>query len=165
MAGNDNGTICVLRLGIRVASEHRAAESFLAKGGKVRLDCGPLGVVEIAKPEELPAWEPAVLGVDLSGIAALTDKDVGGLRGLSRLETLKLGSTKITDAAMRVIKDLASLKELQIPKTAVGDAGLEQLAGLKQLGELDLRQTPITDASLARLREAKKRAGQGKTRG
>ncbi|MHC4630411.1 MAG: redoxin family protein [Planctomycetota bacterium] len=74
------------------------------------------------------------------------------LEGLTSLESLQLGATRITDAGLGHLKNLTALQNLCVHRTQVTDAGLAHLKGLTRLQSLCLHNTRISDASLAYLK-------------
>lgn len=81
----------------------------------------------------------------------LTDDDLVGLEGMTKLEWLCLERARITDDGLKHLKGLTHLKGLRLEGTGITDAGLEHLGRLRQLKRLDLGNTKITDAGVVHL--------------
>ena len=77
--------------------------------------------------------------------------DVSPLVSLTNLETLDLGSTKITDAGVASLVSLTNLKSLDLVDTDITDAGVASLSRLTNLKSLILAFTSITDVGVASL--------------
>ena len=107
----------------------------------------------------------------------VTDAGLVNLKGLTMLQTLILGETKVTDAGLMHLKRM-NLKMLDIPteaKTDIGlkhylaakqpptqlflfgwqitDAGLAHIKGMTSLRKLYLTDTKVTDAGIAELQK------------
>jgi hypothetical protein len=77
--------------------------------------------------------------------AGLTNVELAGLKGLTRLEHLSLSENpKITDAGMQTIKSFERLRELYLANTGITDRGLAALKGLDGLRTLNLANTKVT---------------------
>lgn len=76
----------------------------------------------------------------------VTDAGLVHLKGLRRLNRLRLNDTEITDAGLAHLADLTRLEHLGLSGTQVTDAGLAHLDGLIALNSLALGATRITDA-------------------
>ena len=74
------------------------------------------------------------------------------LEGLTQVERLNLGGTRITDAGLERLKTLTQLQVLCLSSTLVTDGGLEHLNGLSHLQAVILNGIPITDAGLEHLK-------------
>jgi hypothetical protein len=107
-----------------------------------------------------PKWLRTVLGddffqsvyaVDLTD-TRVRDKDLGKLKGWSKLEELQIDGTRVTDAGLEHLKDLGRLRTLSLGLTGVTDAGLENLKGLNLLRMLSLDATHVTDTGLEHLK-------------
>ena len=84
-----------------------------------------------------------------------------GLEHFTSLLELYLTDAKVTDAGLAHIKGLARLQILRLgrsgfhkrePGVGVTDTGLECVSGLAGLRELDLGLTPVTDEGLKHLK-------------
>ncbi len=95
---------------------------------------------------------PGLASLDLSGVD-LTGDDLASLRGLNRLEALRLVGTTGTDGIPGAVS--RNLKSLKLPYCDITDAGLAGLTGLEKLEVLDLTGTGITAAGLDRLTAVK----------
>jgi hypothetical protein len=91
---------------------------------------------------------PGLKSLDLAGVE-LTAADLACLRGLGRLESLRLAGALGTDGVPGAAS--RTLKSLKLPFCDLTDAGLVSLAGLDRLEVLDLTATNITAAGLERL--------------
>ena len=78
----------------------------------------------------------------------VTDADLVHLKGLTNLQSLRLGDTQVTDAGLVHLKGLTKLQTLHLRHTEITDAGLVHLKELTELRELSLVGTKITDAGL-----------------
>ena len=78
----------------------------------------------------------------------ITDKTLKNLEGLTQLQSIQLGKTRITDAGLANLKNLTQLCILDINDTAISDAGLKHLHGLSQLHDINLWNTKVTDDGL-----------------
>lgn len=85
--------------------------------------------------------------VILAGTKA-TDKDLGVLIHLDRLEELNLGGTDISNNGLKHIAKAPGIRTLILSGTQVNDAGLTEIRNLKNLGTLQLRQTNVTGEGL-----------------
>jgi hypothetical protein len=124
----------------------------------------------LAALQELPNLQQLYLGG-----TRITDRGIGHLRGMSRLDVLELPDT-ITDSGLRVLSALPSLRVLSIrlnsaltntglavigkcpvlqvldlSETAIGDDGLLLLRDIPHLTVLDLWGTPVSDVGLVHL--------------
>jgi hypothetical protein len=86
--------------------------------------------------------------------ASESDLPLGGLEGLTRLDSLNLSELRVTDAELEHLKGLTALQSLDLADTPVTDAGLEHLKGLTTLQTLDLSGTMVTDGGVRKLRKA-----------
>ena len=110
-----------------------------------RLDATGLSIQSLAGLEHATALSYLELPVN-------PISDVSPLVSLTNLETLDLGSTKITDAGVASLVSLTNLETLDLVDTAITDAGVASLSGLTNLKKLVLAFTNnITDASVASL--------------
>lgn len=75
------------------------------------------------------------------------------LSGLSHLETLYFGQTKLTDAAIDEIAKLKDLKELYVKKCNFNNAHLAKLKTLPKLEMMELFHTELTNDGLKTLAE------------
>ena len=98
------------------------------------------------------AWGQEKL--DLSGQDITDEQLAEKLKGLTKLEELSLGYTKITDAGLVHLKGLTNLEWLFLEDTQITDAGLVHLKGLTNLKHLSLWNTKITDAGVQELKKA-----------
>jgi hypothetical protein len=80
-----------------------------------------------------------------------SDDDLAHLKGLTGLQTLYLGGTKVTDAGLVHLKGLTGLQTLDLWGTGVTDAGLAHLKGLTRLQSLNLEGTEVKDAGMEHL--------------
>ena len=114
---------------------------------------------------------------------ATTDAGSSNIRGLTALEQLDLGSTRVTDAGLEHLEGLMALRrlsldavhltdsglkhlsrfsrleQLNISRTRVTNAGLEHLAGMTALKSLSLRELPVTDSGLEKIKGLKSLEG------
>jgi WD40 repeat protein len=86
--------------------------------------------------------------------ASESDLQLGGLKGLTRLDSLNLSELRVTDAELENLEGLTALQSLDLSETPVTDAGLKHLKGLTTLQSLDLSGTRVTNAGLRKLRKA-----------
>ena len=120
--------------GLRLNPEARLRAEIERLGGKVTVDDKSPG-----KP---------IIGVDLFG-TSVTDKGLGRLKGLARLQSLELKAVPVTDGGMEDLKGLTSLRSLRVSGTKVTDTGLKHLKGLTNLQALNLSSNWwVTDAGL-----------------
>ena len=92
----------------------------------------------------------AVVSVAL-GNTNITDAGLVHLKGLTKLERLRLEGTKVTDAGLVHLKGMTKLWNLHLEGTQVTDYGLTHLKGLTSLTELWLGNTKVTDVGLVHL--------------
>jgi hypothetical protein len=150
MTGNRNGTVYVLRLGPPQGPERQVAQWVLKQGGAVQLDSSA-EAAEISDAEDLPSWEPSVIGVNLRNKAAVTDEDLEQLLALSSLQRLDVSRTKITPAAANTLARMPALRELELAGTKIGDEAIMRLQELKGVESLNLTGTSLSDRGIARL--------------
>jgi Leucine-rich repeat (LRR) protein len=82
------------------------------------------------------------------------DLQLGGLKGLTRLDSLNLSELRVRDTELRHLKGLTALQSLDLSDTPVTDAGLKHLRELTTLQSLDLSGTKVTSAGVRKLRKA-----------
>jgi hypothetical protein len=97
----------------------------------------------VSHVEQLPYLRHLSVGV-ASQDCPVTDASLVQLKGLTRLETLRLYHTRVTDAGLVHLQGLSQLESLELCGTKVTDAGLVHLQGLPRLQMLDLRSTEVT---------------------
>jgi Leucine-rich repeat (LRR) protein len=88
------------------------------------------------------------------GNTRVSDGGLAHLKGLTSLKQLWLGNTQVTDAGLAHLKERTNLENLSLSNTQIGDAGLMHLKGLKRLQKLSLGNTRVTDAGVADLERA-----------
>lgn len=89
--------------------------------------------------------------LDLS-LTYVSDRGVGRLKGLDKLEELNLFAAEfITDAALAFLRGHRGLKKLNLRGTDVTDTSLAYVAELTGLTSLDISFTQITDVGLEHL--------------
>jgi Leucine-rich repeat (LRR) protein len=92
-----------------------------------------------------------VIGVSLAG-SAVTDADLGHLRGWKLLQFLDLSDCKnVTDAGLAYLARLPELTELNLAGSGVRGDGLDHLKTADRLRALDARKTGATARHLAPL--------------
>jgi hypothetical protein len=142
--------------------DRHAAEWLLARRGAVLLEGGTV----VSDPKGLPAGRfrvEAVYGQD----HPFGDDDVDHLRGLARVDTVRLARAALTDKGLEKLAGLPWAEGLRVldldwRRTAppggddglVTDAGLAHVGKLKSLEELSLARTRVTGSGfdpLARL--------------
>jgi Leucine-rich repeat (LRR) protein len=74
----------------------------------------------------------------------MTDDNIAGLKGLTKLKVLDLLDAPVGDKAIDTIVKLTDLEELNLSGTKVGDAGAKKLLALKKLKILQLNNTKVT---------------------
>ena len=79
---------------------------------------------------------------------ALSDSEIGFVRGLAHLKVLGIRNSRVTDAGLQFLRGLTQLEEVDLTGTQIGDAGLDQLSGLGKLKRLDFSDTRVTDRGL-----------------
>ena len=82
----------------------------------------------------------------------VTDAGIVHLKGLPKLQRLRLSFTKVSDAGLACLKGLTDLEMLVLFHTKIGDAGLVHLKGLTKLKTLDLNSTKVSDAGMVYLK-------------
>lgn len=109
-------------------------------------------------PQDVEAWKK--LGVTLhfddagnvqglrADSAAVQDKDLEHLSGLSSLLSLDLSHQPVSDDGMKHVGECHSLQKLYIGDTSVGDAGIDRLVKLTGLEVLACPKTQVTGAAL-----------------
>jgi hypothetical protein len=103
--------------------------------GKSALSAGSVGAIGECK-------ELRVLYLPGSG---LTDAELAGLKGLTRLEALDLSDNpQVTDKGMATVKGFERLQYLALGKTGITDKGVTELKGLDGLRTLHVGGTKVT---------------------
>ncbi len=102
----------------------------------------------IIRPGAIRPGEPTDVPVPTPGKPRFDDDAMQHVRGLPRLEELKLQHSEITDGGLAHLDGLTSLTTLDFRAAAITDAGMKYLGGLHNLKWLSLIQTQITDAGL-----------------
>ena len=74
----------------------------------------------------------------------MTDDNIAGLKGLTKLKVLDLLDAPVNDKAIDTIVKLTDLEELNLSGTKVTDAGAKKLLTLKKLKILQLNNTKVT---------------------
>jgi Leucine-rich repeat (LRR) protein len=87
------------------------------------------------------------------GSSRISASGLGPLQGLTRLRTLELHGAGVSDKALEPLRGLINLRSLIIDGTKVTDAGLESLKGLKNLQRLSVGPK-VSGAGVAELRRA-----------
>jgi len=128
-----------------------------AAGGTVKVEGKRIVSVNLDKATNLRTVLPLLARLpdleELSlGNPALTDADVGALRGSPKLQALSLMGAPVGDGALEVMKTLPELRLLNIIGTKVTDAGLAHLRDLTALEYLGLKGTAVTDGGLVHLK-------------
>ena len=83
----------------------------------------------------------------------VTDKGIGALKHLVKLETLLVGGTGITDAGMKTVKGWRELRKLSVFDTRVTDRGLLELGGLPALEVVLVGKSGVTEAGKTAIQE------------
>lgn len=89
---------------------------------------------------------PSLSQLDLSQ-TKMSDQGLGFLSKLPKLHTLFLNAA-ITDRGLKLVAGVTSLRRLDLTGAKITDAGVQRLAALKDLEELALGQSGVTDAGL-----------------
>jgi hypothetical protein len=92
-------------------------------------------------------------GVNFLGLT-VTDAELVNLKGMTSLQILILGHTKVTDAGLVHLKELTNLEDLYLDSIKVTDAGLVHLKGLTNLEDLWLNDTKVTTVGVEDLQVA-----------
>jgi Leucine-rich repeat (LRR) protein len=82
------------------------------------------------------------------------DEDLADLQGLTKLEFLDMGSTRVSNEGLPSLRGLTNLQYLGLSDTAVTDAGLAHLQGFTGLRTLDLWGCLVTATGLDLLHAA-----------
>jgi hypothetical protein len=127
----------------RTAAIRALTEAVTKLGGR----CKP-GVDALGRP---------AVSVDLSN-TAVTDADLGRLRGWAVVRELDLSRTNLTDKGLRHLREAAGLEALSLLGLRITDEGLEHLFGLHSLAQLTLDSTAVTAETCQRLSRALPRA-------
>jgi len=107
-------------------------------------------VIRDDKAEGKPVRDVYLIG------AAVTDKELKGLKDIKTLQTLNLMNNAVTDKGLIELKEIKGLQTLNLSVNKVTDAGLKELTALKQLKWLSLDYcTQVTDAGLKELATVK----------
>ncbi len=93
-----------------------------------------------------------ITGVDFDRDTSVCDDDLSCLKGLTKLNSLRLLGTQVSDAGLVHLKGLTRLKSLELGSYQVGDAGLVHLTGLTKLARLHLLAPKVSDAGLTHLK-------------
>ena len=129
--------VWLLSPGAWAADQGDAVATITKLGGKVEVDESSPG-----KP---------VVKVNLRN-KPIKDADLEQLKGLTKLQELRLGGTKITNRGLEHLKELTELRTLILDRTEVSDDGLKHLQGLTNLRWLNVCETPVTDAGVKHLK-------------
>ena len=84
--------------------------------------------------------------------ALISDAGLAKIKGLTRLENLQLGKSRVGDTGLAIIAGFTELKTLDLQSTRITDAGMVHLKPLLKLQWLCLSETKVTDAGLAQLK-------------
>ena len=84
----------------------------------------------------------------------ITDKGLGSLRGLGKLESMGLGGTKVGDEGARRLTECGALRIVDLTATAVTDEGLMALSKLGRLKSVQLWFTGVTEAGIEQFRKS-----------
>lgn len=87
--------------------------------------------------------------LDLTSTAVTT---LDFLDGMSELEELSLGQTRISDADLGFLVGLANLHVLDLSGTRITDSAMNAIAGIKSLHRLDVRYTQVSTDGVHRLK-------------
>ena len=91
--------------------------------------------------------------LNFPGNTALTDAELGRLRGLTAVRSLSLRGTGVTGAGLVHLAGMTRLRSLTLPPGPISDADLTPLAGLRDLDLIQGEMGPgVTDAGLVHLR-------------
>jgi len=143
-----------LAVEMKRAREQREVVEEIAKlGGKVGYDYEHDSPPIAAEP--IGPWLRKLFGDDFFINAAKAELDddaqMERLKGLPKLQQLRLAGPQITDAGLQHLEGLTRLYTLALDGCQITDAGLEHLEGLTRLYKLDLRCPQITDDGLQHL--------------
>lgn len=83
------------------------------------------------------------------------DGAMNAVSNLKKLRVLRFHQAPVTDAGVAKIQGLTELQDLQLGRSRVGDAAMETIGTFTKLKLLDLQQTQVTDAGLAHLASLK----------
>jgi Leucine-rich repeat (LRR) protein len=89
----------------------------------------------------------ARLDLTSTGVARLDFLD-----GMSELEELFLGQTKVTDEDMRFLIGHANLRSLELFNTNITDSAIDAIASIESLQRLDIRYTEVSKDAIQRFR-------------
>lgn len=92
---------------------------------------------------------PSLRMLDLTSTGVTT---LDFLDGMSELEELSLGQTKIGDADVGFLVGLANLHTLDLSGTRITDGAIEAIAGIESLQRLDVRYTQVSRDGVQRLK-------------
>lgn len=102
------------------------------------------GIESIRKLERLKT-------LDLGACLNISDDGLKHLKGMGRLEVLRIWDTAVTDGCFAYMKGLAHLRELYMSGTKITGTGLSYLKRLRNMEGVDLRATQLSDAGLKAL--------------
>ncbi|HEX4150501.1 MAG TPA: hypothetical protein VHY20_15995, partial [Pirellulales bacterium] len=141
----------------QLARDRAAAEWALGIRGKIGIMAPSFsGEQSIELLADLPKQPFALVRVDFSKNAQVSNDELKHLEGLINLATLELEASSIGDEGLVHIKDLINLTHLSLATTQITDAGLVNLRGLTNLRELWITNRPrITGAGLQTLKDMK----------
>lgn len=83
---------------------------------------------------------------------AISDADLKQLRNLDGLRVLILDAGRVTDVGIATLGELTKLEELRLRSSRIGDTGLGHLCRLERLRVLNLPQADFTDEGLTQLK-------------
>ncbi len=93
--------------------------------------------IRLDRPANLPEHKAA-------GLPRLTDRTIGRLKGMRRLEDLSMVGQNVTDAGLESLVGLERLEQLNLDGNEITDAGLKTLLKLKNLKSISLAETAVT---------------------
>lgn len=88
------------------------------------------------------------------GTRRITDAGLVYLKGMTRLDSLRLENQRITDAGVGALTGLTRLRILDLSHNPISDAGIKALQSLPNLVALDIRGVDFSDAAVEEFRRA-----------
>ena len=157
--------VCIGIVANRARNQQQACAAIRQLGGHIQYDyawnmnAGSELPKSLAQAEPFaPKWLRDYLGEDffvsVSGVCvtSATDRNLGFLQQMAKLQSLSIEKSAITDNGLVAIVDQTELVYLWLDDTQIGDAGLTHLSGMKKLRFLYIHNANVTDKGIDALK-------------